>query len=143
MPQIGSILCPVDFSEFSVNAYECARSLAWHYKATLILQHVLYPLYSGFARYDGNIDSYEEIARQLRAEGQEKLQKPEPVADKTLLDPKTYGVIVQAGRRRGLLLPDLEGVETADHQIEICRQKAGIAPDEPVNLHRFQVRRYK
>ncbi|MBZ5690136.1 MAG: universal stress protein [Acidobacteriia bacterium] len=75
MPQIGSILCPVDFSEFSVNAYECARSLAWHYKATLILQHVLYPLYSGFARYDGNIDSYEEIARQLRAEGQEKLQQ--------------------------------------------------------------------
>lgn len=71
------------------------------------------------------------------------LTKPEPVADKTQLDPQKYGVIVQSGRRRGLLLPDLEGVATVDHQIDICRQKAGIAPDEPVNLHRFQVRRYK
>jgi len=71
------------------------------------------------------------------------LTKPEPVADKTLLDPRKYGVIVQSGWRRGLLLPDLEGVETVDHQIDICRQKAGIASDEPVNLHRFQVRRYK
>ncbi len=44
MPQIKSILCPVDFSEFSVNAYEYAQSLAWHYKATLFLQHVLYSL---------------------------------------------------------------------------------------------------
>ena len=71
------------------------------------------------------------------------LTKPEPVADKTQLDPRKYGVIVQSGWRRGLLLPDLEGVETVDHQIDICRQKAGIAPDEPVNLRRFQVRRYK
>ncbi|MDO8578678.1 MAG: AmmeMemoRadiSam system protein B [Dehalococcoidales bacterium] len=71
------------------------------------------------------------------------LTKPEPVADKTQLDPRKYGVIAQSGWRRGLLLPDLEGVETVDHQIDICRQKAGIAPDEPVNLHRFQVRRYK
>ena len=71
------------------------------------------------------------------------LSTPEPVADKTLLDPKKYGVIVQSGRRRGLLLPDLEGVESVDHQIDICRQKAGISSNEPINLHRFQVRRYK
>ena len=75
MPQIGSILCPVDFSEFSVNAYEYARSLAWHYKATLILQHVLYPLYSGLVGYDSNRDSDEKISRQLRAESQKKLQQ--------------------------------------------------------------------
>jgi nucleotide-binding universal stress UspA family protein len=75
MPQIESILCPVDFSEFSVNAYEYARSLAWHYKATLILQHVLYPLYSGFVGYDSNKDSDEKISRQLRAESQKKLQQ--------------------------------------------------------------------
>jgi nucleotide-binding universal stress UspA family protein len=75
MYQIESILCPVDFSEFSVNAYQYARSLAWHYKATLILQHVLYPLYGGFAGYDSNKDSYEKISRQLHAEGQEKLQQ--------------------------------------------------------------------
>jgi len=71
------------------------------------------------------------------------LSKPEPVADKTFLDPKKYGVIVQSGRRRGLLLPDLEGVDSVDHQIDICRQKAGIRDNEPVILHRFQVRRYK
>jgi len=49
---------------------------------------------------------------------------------------------LQAGWRRGLLLPDLEGVDTVDYQIDICRQKAGIAPDEPVNLYRFEVKRH-
>jgi len=50
---------------------------------------------------------------------------------------------VESGFRRGLLLPDLEGVDTVDYQIEICRQKAGIAPDEPIKLYRFEVKRYK
>jgi len=71
------------------------------------------------------------------------LTKPEPVESEDQLDPKRYGVIVEAGMRRGLLLPDLEGVDTADYQIDICRQKGGIAPDEPVKLYRFEVRRYK
>ena len=71
------------------------------------------------------------------------LTSPEPVADKSHLDPKKYGVIVESGFRRGLLLPDLEGVDTVDYQIDICRQKAGIAPDEPVKLYRFEVKRYK
>jgi len=71
------------------------------------------------------------------------LTAPEPVADKSQLDPKKYGVIVECGFRRGLLLPDLEGVDSADYQIDICRQKAGIMPDEPVKLYRFEVRRYK
>lgn len=71
------------------------------------------------------------------------LTKPEPVPDKSHLDPKKYGVIVQSGWRRGLLLPDLEGVDTVEYQIEICRQKAGIGPGEPVKLYRFQVKRYK
>ncbi len=75
MPQIESILCPVDFSEFSVNAYEYARSLAWHYKATLLLQHVLYPFHCSFAGYASNTDSYEEGCRQLRADAEEKLQQ--------------------------------------------------------------------
>ena len=44
MLQIKSILCPVDFSESSVNAYEYAQSLARHYKANLFLLHVLYSL---------------------------------------------------------------------------------------------------
>jgi len=50
---------------------------------------------------------------------------------------------VEAGFRRGLLLPDLEGVDSVDYQINICRQKASIAPDEPIKLNRFEVRRYK
>lgn len=60
------------------------------------------------------------------------------------LDPKIYGVIVKAkDGRRGLLLPGLEGVETVEQQIGICRQKAGITPDEEVELYRFIVERYE
>lgn len=71
------------------------------------------------------------------------LTSPEPVADRAQLDPRKYGVIVQAGPRRGLLLPDLEGVDSVEMQIAICRQKAGIRPSEPVDLYRFEVRRYR
>jgi len=71
------------------------------------------------------------------------LTKPEPVESKDQLDAKKYGVIVECGVRRGLLLPDLEGVDSVDYQIDICRQKGGIAPDEPIKLYRFEVRRYK
>ena len=71
------------------------------------------------------------------------LTTPEPVASKKQLDPKKYGVIVERGFQRGLLLPDLEGVDSVDYQINICRQKAGIGPGEPVNLYRFEVKRYK
>jgi MEMO1 family protein len=69
------------------------------------------------------------------------LSQPEAIADKSLLDPKRYGVIVQAGGRRGLLLPDLEGVDTADQQVGIAMQKAGIAQG-PLKLLRFEVKRY-
>jgi MEMO1 family protein len=71
------------------------------------------------------------------------LTEPEPVSGKDQLDAKKYGVIVEAGYRRGLLLPDLEGVDTVDEQISISRQKAGIGPDELVKLYRFEVKRYK
>jgi AmmeMemoRadiSam system protein B/AmmeMemoRadiSam system protein A len=71
------------------------------------------------------------------------LTEPQPVESKDQLDPKKYGVIVESGWRRGLLLPDLEGIESVDYQIDICREKAGIMPDEPVKLYRFEVKRYK
>jgi AmmeMemoRadiSam system protein A len=71
------------------------------------------------------------------------LTEPEPVAGVAQLDSKEYGVIVECGFRRGLLLPDLEGVNSVDEQIEICRAKAGIAASEPIKLYRFQVRRYR
>ena len=71
------------------------------------------------------------------------LTEPEPVQNEKDLDPKKYGAIVEAGWRRGLLLPDLEGVDTVERQLEICRMKAGIGPKEPVKLYRFEVKRYK
>ncbi|MDD4170068.1 MAG: AmmeMemoRadiSam system protein A [Desulfotomaculaceae bacterium] len=71
------------------------------------------------------------------------LQLPEPVNRMDELDPKEYGVIVRSGHRSGLLLPNLEGVDTVDEQVSIARQKAGIGPNEPVQLERFKVVRYK
>jgi AmmeMemoRadiSam system protein A len=71
------------------------------------------------------------------------LSLPEPVEGRDKLDPRRYGVIVERGWQRGLLLPDLEGVDSAEQQVEICRLKAGIAPDEAVKLYRFEVKRYK
>lgn len=70
------------------------------------------------------------------------LTPPEPVKERSGLDPRRYGVIVQSGARRGLLLPDLEGVDTVDFQISIAMQKAGIPPGTPVNLFKFEVKRY-
>ena len=71
------------------------------------------------------------------------LTAPEPVENESQLNAKKYGIIVESGGRRGLLLPDLEGVDSVEEQIEICRQKAGIMPHDPVKLYRFEVRRYK
>lgn len=71
------------------------------------------------------------------------LSPPETVKEVKDLDPKKYGVIVKMGGRRGLLLPDLEGVDTVRQQLDIVRQKAGIAPHEDVEIMRFEVRRYK
>jgi AmmeMemoRadiSam system protein A len=69
------------------------------------------------------------------------LGKPERVSS-CQLDPKRFGVIVRSGRRQGLLLPDLEGVDTVAKQLEIAKSKAGISPNDSVELFRFQVVRY-
>ena len=59
------------------------------------------------------------------------------------LDPKKYGVIVTAGFRRGLLLPDLPGIDKVDYQLNIACQKAGIGYEtEPFEIERFTVERY-
>ena len=70
------------------------------------------------------------------------LGAPEDVDSEAQLDVKRYGVIVSRGRRRGLLLPDLEGVDTVRQQVDIARQKAGIGPREKVALQRFEVVRH-
>jgi AmmeMemoRadiSam system protein A/AmmeMemoRadiSam system protein B len=61
------------------------------------------------------------------------------------LDPKVFGVIVEDenGAGRGLLLPDIPGVETAEQQVEIAARKAGIPPGTPVKLWRFKVDRFR
>ncbi len=66
----------------------------------------------------------------------------EHISSPAELDVKKYGVIVTNGLRRGLLLPDLDGVDTVEQQIDIARQKAGIRPSEPVELQRFEVVRH-
>ncbi|MGE5552575.1 MAG: AmmeMemoRadiSam system protein A [Betaproteobacteria bacterium] len=70
------------------------------------------------------------------------LTPPEPIEGPAELDPKVYGVIVRRGSRSGLLLPDLEGVDTVEEQLAIARRKAGIGPTEPVELFRFKVVRH-
>lgn len=70
------------------------------------------------------------------------LSQPEAIDSKEVLDPSRYGCIVKAGGRRGLLLPDLPGVDTPEEQISICKQKAGIGDKEKVELFRFKVKRY-
>lgn len=71
------------------------------------------------------------------------LSEPEPVAGLAQLDHRRYGVIVRAGLRRGVLLPDIEHIDSVHEQILTARQKAGIGPDEPAELWRFEVTRYK
>jgi len=71
------------------------------------------------------------------------LSPPEAIDSVAQLDPKRYGVIVESGLRRGLLLPDLEGVDSPEYQVAVARRKAGIGPAEPVQLYRFEVERYR
>ena len=70
------------------------------------------------------------------------LKKPEPIDGPDKLDVRKYGVIVTHGRKRGLLLPNLDGVDDIDTQIAIARQKAGIREDEDYSLERFEVVRH-
>lgn len=70
------------------------------------------------------------------------LGEPEPIESMDALDPQEYGVIVESGPRRGLLLPDLEGVDTVEAQVNIALRKAWIDPNEPYKMYRFRVVRY-
>lgn len=72
------------------------------------------------------------------------LGEAEPITSENELDVKRYGVIVEKGFRRGLLLPDLEGVDTVEYQVYIAKQKAGIGLHEKdVKLYRFEVIRHE
>jgi AmmeMemoRadiSam system protein A len=70
------------------------------------------------------------------------LKTPESISDASELDVKTYGVIVSNQYKSGLLLPNIEGIETVEEQIRIAKMKAGIKDDEPYQLQRFEVVRH-
>ncbi len=70
------------------------------------------------------------------------LSAPERIRGPEELDVKKYGVIVSSGVRRGLLLPDLDGVDTVEEQVSIARKKGGIRENERVTLERFEVVRH-
>ena len=71
------------------------------------------------------------------------LSDPEPVTDLADLDPGEWGVIVSKDGRRGVLLPDLEGVDTVEEQLAIAARKAGIADLRGISVERFRVDRFK
>ncbi len=71
------------------------------------------------------------------------LAKPEPISSTSELDIKKFGVIVTSGHRRGLLLPNLEGVDSTEQQVLIALQKAGIRSNENYSMERFEVVRHK
>jgi AmmeMemoRadiSam system protein A len=71
------------------------------------------------------------------------LSDPEPIQSIDELDVKRYGVIVTSGHRRGLLLPNLETIDTPEQQVEIALEKAGIRPGQSFSMERFEVVRHK
>jgi AMMECR1 domain-containing protein len=71
------------------------------------------------------------------------LHPPIPVDERARLDPQRDGVVVELGRRRGVLLPAVEGVESVAQQIQIALRKAGIAEHSPYTLSSFRVDKVK
>ena len=70
------------------------------------------------------------------------LYKSEPIKDKNDLDPNSYGIIVSSGHKKGLLLPNLDGIESVDQQINIALKKAGITKSEDYTVEKFKVIRH-
>jgi MEMO1 family protein len=69
------------------------------------------------------------------------LSTPEPVAGVEDLDPQRYGVIVSKGARRGVLLPNVEGIDSAEEQLRVALHKGGIAASEAHRIERFTVKK--
>lgn len=73
----------------------------------------------------------------------DELTLPEAISSIEELDPKKYGVIVTSGLKRGLLLPDLDGIDEVETQVQIAMRKGNISPNEEIHLQRFEVIRHK
>lgn len=70
------------------------------------------------------------------------LDTPEPIRSVEELDPKVYGIIVSSKNQRGVLLPDLPGIDRIEDQIAIAMRKAGIESGSLIHIERFKVTRY-
>lgn len=70
------------------------------------------------------------------------LNTPEKIRKVSELDCKQFGVIVKSNDKQGLLLPNLDGINSVEEQIRICEKKAGLSENDPVELFRFRVQRY-
>ena len=92
--------------------------------------------------YDNRFDQVKASELEELTYNVDVLSPPEEISSISELDVKKYGVIVTKGMKRGLLLPDLEGIDTVEEQVAIAKQKAGISKNEKVKLERFLVTRY-
>ena len=92
--------------------------------------------------YDHRFDEVVEQELDELTYSVDVLSPPEDISDISELDVKKYGVIVSKGMKRGLLLPDLEGIDTVEEQVAIAKRKAGISEDQQVKLERFLVTRH-
>ena len=96
------------------------------------------------AAHDGRFDPIEEGELGRLVYSVDVLTAPEPVSSAAELDPKIYGVIVKSltDSRLGLILPDLAGIDTAEEQVTIAREKGRILPKEKISIARFKVVRH-
>lgn len=92
---------------------------------------------------DPRFDSVEEDELDKLVYSVDVLNQAEHIDSINELDVIKYGVIVRSGRKSGLLLPNLEGVDTPEKQVAIALQKAGIRQDEKYSMERFEVIRHK
>ncbi|HEY9059924.1 MAG TPA: AmmeMemoRadiSam system protein A [Pseudobacteroides sp.] len=107
-----------------------------------IAQEIIYNAISSGTQ-DPRFDEVDERELNSLTYSVDVLREPEPIQSMDQLDVKRYGVIVRSGRRSGLLLPNLEGVDTPLEQVSIALQKAGINPRSEFSLERFEVIRHK
>ena len=123
MPSIERILCPIDFSESSVLACDYAASIACNYKATLLLQHVIFSL-TPYYPYHAFPDSYDEVCRALRADAGKQLQKFAKThncrgvqTECTVQDGDVTDLILEVAGHRGvnLIVMGTHGVRGIDH----------------------------
>lgn len=93
--------------------------------------------------YDPRFSPVDKIELEALTYSVDIMGEAEAIDSPERLDVKRYGVIVTCGTKRGLLLPNLEGVDTVAEQIDIAKRKAGIRPGEKVQLERFEVIRHE